>query len=411
MARIQYTTIDQYIIPTDVIDNAWRDFFIESQADFQRIIALGKKLPATKNYQAIGLIMRAWTFSLLTDVYGDIPYKDAIQGIDGKLLPKYDSQKDIYLGLITDLKTASDMINAKTVSSTGDIMFAGDMSRWKKFANSLSLKLLNRILSKTDTGIDVKAEMERILKDPAKYPVFTSYNDCAFLTYLGDAPNNNPINQNRKTRDDHRVSLSLTSRLQATNDSRITIYAEKPEAGGDYLGIPNGLNVTEANALGLAKTSRLGKFFTQATAPAVLMSYAELLFIKAEAAYKGVSVAGDAGKLYLDGINASYAQYKIAPSDDFLKAVAYKGGADGYKQIMEQKWISLFGEGIEAWTEQRRTGIPDLKAPLVNTNDNVLPTRLPYPSTEETLNGPNMKDALSKQGGVNDKKLKLWWAK
>ncbi len=406
IARIQYTDIDQYNIQTNVIDDAWRDLYIEGQADFQRIIALGKTAN-NENYQAIGLILRSWTFSILTDVWGPIPYKDAIQGTEGKLLTTYDAQKDVYVGLIADLKTASDLINTKTVNGTADILFAGNMSRWKKFSNSLSLKLLVKMLGKTDTGIDVKSEIERILKDPVKYPVFTAYEDAAVMTFLTDAPNNNPINQNRKSRDDFRISATLLTRLQATNDGRLAIYALKPEAGGDYKAVPNGLDVTEANALGLSKTSKIGTFFVQPTSPAVIMSYAELLFLKAEAAYKGVTLAGDAAKLYEDGIKASFAQYKLTPTADFLKAVSYKTGTEGFKQIMEQKWIALFGQGIEAWTEQRRTGIPAISAPKINFNDNVIPTRLPYPSSEENLNGTNMAAAL--KGAKNDKKMKMWW--
>ena len=104
------------------------------------------------------------------------------------------------------MKTASDLINTKAVNATADILFAGNMSRWKKFANSLSLKLLTKMLGKNDTGIDVKTEIERILKDPVKYPVFTSYDDSAVMAFLTDFPNNNPINHNRKSRDD---SLTL----------------------------------------------------------------------------------------------------------------------------------------------------------------------------------------------------------
>jgi Starch-binding associating with outer membrane len=406
IARIQYTDIDQYNIQTNVIDDAWRDLYIVGLADFQRVIGLGK-IANNENYQAMGLIMRSFAFSILTDTYGDIPYKDAVQGTEGKLLTKYDSQKDVYVGLVADLKTASDLINTKAVNPTADILFAGNMSRWKKFANSLSLKLLVKMLGKTDTGIDVKAEIERILKDPVKYPVFTSYDDSAFMTFLNDAPNNNPINQNRKSRDDFRVSTSLLTRLQATGDGRLPIFVLKPDAGGDYKGVPNGLDVTEANALGLTRTSKIGTFFVQATAPAVIMSYSELLFLKAEAAYKGVAIAGDAAKLYDDAVKASFAQYKITPSADFLKNIAYKGGTEGFKQIMEQKWIALFGQGIEAWTEVRRTGIPVLSAPKINFNDNVIPTRLPYPSSEENLNGTNMSAAL--KGAKNDKKMKMWW--
>jgi len=409
-ARIQYTDVDRYIVSQDIIDNSWRDLYIESLADFQRIYSLGQE-SGNSNYTAIALIMRSWVFSLLTDTYGDIPYSQALQGLDKQLSPAYDAQKDIYAGMIAELKAANDMIVVGGSAVSGDILLNGQMDKWKKFANSLSLRLLNRMLDKSDAPIDVKAEMERISSDPAKYPVFTSNDDIVALKYLAAQPNNNPINQNRITRDDHRVSATLVDKLASLQDARLGVYANKPEAGGDYKGVPNGLLVSEANALGLARTSKVGTYFTSATAPGVIMSYAELLFIKAEAAYKGVGAAGDPAVNYTEGIKESFKQYGLTVDDAYLATTAYKGGAEGYTQIMEQKWIALYGQGIEAWTEQRRTGIPHLQAPVASTNNGLIPTRLPYPSSEESLNFSNFKEALDRQGGVNDKTMKLWWAK
>ncbi len=405
-ARIQYTDVDRYIISQDIIDNSWRDFYIESLADFQRIYALSEESD-NANYTAVALIMRSWVFSLLTDVYGDIPYTGALQGLSNELSPAYDAQQDVYAGMIADLKAASDMIDETEIS--GDILFDNQMAKWKMFANSLSLRLLNRMLEKPNASIDAQAEMERILNSPAQYPVFTSNDDMAALQYLPAQPNNNPINQNRITRDDHRVSATLVDKLKSLNDARLTIYANLPEDGDEYVGVPNGLQASEANALGLSKTSKVGSYFTAATAPAMLMSYAELLFIKAEAAYKGVAAAGDAAQNYTNGIKASFQQYGLVADDAYLALTAYQGGAAGYQQIMEQKWIALFGEGIEAWTEQRRTGIPALQTPEAGTNDGIIPTRLPYPSSEESLNYDHFEEALNRQGGENNMKLKLWW--
>lgn len=411
-ARIQYTDVDQYTITNDIISNSWRDFYIESLADYQRIYKIGGETGNT-NYQAVAVILRSWVFSLLTDIYGDIPYKDAIQGLEGTLQPKYDAQKDVYAGLIAELKGASDLIDATDKNKTigGDILFAGDLTKWKKFANSLSLRLLNRMLNKADAPIDVKAEINRILSDPAKYPVLASNADNVQLNYLAAVPNNNPINENRKTRDDHRVSATLVNKMLALSDARLAVYADRPADGGEFKGVPNGLSASDANALGLSKTSKVGAFFTSATAPGVLMSYAELLFIKAEFAYNGIASAGTTATLYSSAITASHDQYKLTVAPAYLTANALKSFAEGYKQIMEQKWIALYGQGIEAWTEYRRTGIPTLMAPALNTNNGVIPTRLPYPGSEESLNFNNFDSSLKRQGGANDKKLKLWFAK
>ncbi len=411
-ARIQYTDIDQYLVSSDVYSGAWQTFHIEALADYQRIYKLGVETK-NPNYQAVALIMRSWVFSLITDIYGDIPYSQSIQGLEGVLQPKYDTQKEVYAGIIKELKTANDLIDAtdKTKAIAGDILFANDLTKWKKFANSLSLRLLNRMLDKSDAGIDVKAEINRILSDPTKYPVISSVSENIQLNYIDATNNNNPINQNRKTRDDHRVSATLVNKLAEMKDARLAVYADKPADGGDYKGVPNGLSNADANALGLSKTSKVGAYFVAATAPGVIMSYAELLFIKAELAYKGITAAGTAATNYTAAITASHSQYKLTVSPDYLAANALKTGSDGYTQIMEQKWIALFGQGVEAWTEFRRTGIPALKPAVINVNGGVIPTRLPYPGSEESLNYENFSAALKKQGGTNDMKLKLWFAK
>lgn len=411
-ARIQYTDIDQYTVSSDVYTAGWQGFYIESLADYQRIYKIGVETN-NPNYQAVAVILRSWVFSILTDTYGDIPYKDALQGLEGTLLPKYNAQKEVYAGLIAELKTAGESINAadKTNPIAGDILFNGDLAKWKKFANSLSLRLLSRMIDKADSPIDVKSEIGRILGDPAKYPVLASVAENIQLNYLDATNNQNPVNVNRKTRDDHRVSATLVNKLLELNDARLPIYANKSTLNPAYVGVPNGLSSSEAGKLGLESTSRVGSFFVGPTAPGVIMSYAELLFLKAEFAYKGVASAGTAAANYAAAITASHAQYKLETPAAYLSTNALKDGVDGYTQIMEQKWIALYGQGLEAWTEFRRTGIPALKAPLLNTNQNVIPTRMPYPSSEEALNFDNFDAALKSMGGKNDMKLKLWFAK
>jgi hypothetical protein len=411
-ARIQYTDIDQYTVSADVYTAGWQGLYIESLADYQRIYKIGVETNNV-NYQAVAIILRSWAFSLLTDIYGDIPYKDALQGLEGNLLPKYDKQKDVYTGLITELKAAGESINAtdKSIAISGDILFNNDLTKWKKFANTLSLRILSRMIDKADAPIDVKAEITRILSDPAKYPVIGAVSETVQLNYLDVTNNQNPVNVNRKTRDDHRVSATLVNKLKALNDTRLPIYANLSTLTPAYVGVPNGLSSSEAGKLGLEATSRVGAYFIAPNAPAVIISYAELLFLKAEFAYKGIAAAGEAAKNYTDAITASHAQYKLAVAPEYLTANALKAGTNGFTQIMEQKWIALYGQGLEAWTEFRRTGIPALQPPLLNTNQNVIPTRMPYPGSEESLNLENFTAALSAQGGKNDMKLKLWFAK
>lgn len=411
-ARIQYTETDRYAVPPVIIDNSWRDFYTESLADLDEVERLAEEM-GHPNYSAVAKILKSWVFSLLTDVYGDVPYSDALKGGEGVLSPSYDNQKDIYAGIINTLQVANDEITSSGFTVGGDILFSGNMNKWRKFANSLSLRLLNRIYGKSDAPIDVAAHINRILSNPGQYPVMESNADIAQLAYLSARPNTNPISVNRISRDDHRVSATLVDYLKASNDVRLTVYANLPEDGGDYKGVPNGLLAGDAYALGLSKTSKVGSYFTATTAPAVLLSFSELLFIKAELALRGISSAGDASTHYTQAIKASHEQYALEASPSFLAPLTLSNVNDqALVQILEQKWVALFGQGIEAWTEQRRTGIPALTAPKDNVNNGIIPTRLPYPLSEEALNETNFRASLNAQEATNnDMRFELWWAK
>ena len=200
----------------------------------------------------------------------------------------------------------------------GDILFGNDIVMWKKFANSLRIRLLMR-MSDRDEAL-ATTEISKMVADPASYPVMESNEDNIALQYLGSAPNNNPINENRKTRDDHRVSKNLIDMLYAevaSPDYRVSLYANRATGTGEYVGIPNGLSSANAAAFegnGLANTSKIGDFYSKATSPGMLMSYPELQFLFAEAAHRGIIPGGDAEAeiYYNEGIRASYYQNEEA---------------------------------------------------------------------------------------------------
>lgn len=409
-SRIQYTDVDRYVVTNDILASGWTTMYNEPIANFERVITIASE-SGNKNYTAVATIMNAWIYQLLTDMYGDLPYKEGGKGLEGILQPKYDSQKDIYAGILADLKNANDMIELSGSAISGDILFSGNMLKWKKFANSLSLRILVRMIDKGDASVNVASEVQRILSNPTAYPVLTSNTDNVQLNYLTGTPNNNPVENNRRTRDDHRISSTIVEKLKALDDPRLAVFADKAAETGLYTGVPNGLTNSEANSLGLTRTSKVGAYFTSATAPGVIMSYAELLFIKAEMAHKGIAAAGNASTNYEAAITASMAQYGLSVPAGYLTSQALTSGDAAFTKIMEQKWIALFGQGLEAWTEIRRTGIPALTPPALNVNSNIYPTRLAYPGTEESLNRTNFNSALSSQGGQNDMKMKLWFAK
>lgn len=401
---------DNYEVSVGFYNNNWKAFFVESQVNYARILTLagsgGKYENA--NYEGVALVMRSWIFSLLTDVYGPIPYTDALKGTasEPNYVPTYDSMEKVYAGLLNDLKTANDKLSVSGPAISGDILYGGNILKWKKFANSLRLRLANRQAAKK--SVESRAIMAEILGNPTKFPVFTANSDNASLANSAVLPSNNEWNQVmiQDGRTDWNISSTLADKLNALGDTRITVYAN-PNKDGKYLGHPNGLPDAVATTY-LGISSVLGNYFTAAAAPSVIMTFGELNLILAEAAVDGDITVGTAASYFEKGITASFEQYGLKVPDGYLTRV----GAPTKEKVLEQKWIALFGQAIEAWTEYRRTGLPVLPAKdprAVFANDGVLPTRLKYPNSEYSLNEAKLKEGITLLGGTDDMKTKLWW--
>lgn len=401
---------DNYEVSVGFYTNNWKGFFNDAQVNYQRIIALagpGGQFENT-NYEGIALVMRSWVFSTLTDVYGPIPYSEALKGTAEAPIyaPTYDSMESIYAGLLNDLKTANEKLVVGGPGVSGDILYGGDVLKWKKFANSLRLRLANRQAVKKSA--ESKAIMAEILGDATKYPIFTSNADNASLNNTAVLPSNNEWNQVmiQDGRTDWNISKTLADKLNELGDTRITVFAQTNKAG-KYEGHANGLPDAVATTY-LATSSVLGSYFTQTTAPSFVMTFAELNLILAEAAVDG-DISGSAQTYFEKGITASFNQYNLTVPTDYLTKV----GTATKAKVMEQKWIALFGEAIESWTEYRRTGLPVLPAKdsrSVFSNDGVLPTRLKYPTTEYSLNKASLDKGVTLLGGADNMKTKLWWA-
>ena len=439
MAKVQYTDEDRYIYRTGVINTTWNSFYYASGMDAVTLYQVAKAR-SHDNYKGIAMTMIVYNTSVLTDMFGDIPYTEAWRAgvADGGILsPKYDTQESIYRDIVKKLDTANMLITVDGSAIAGDIMFNNDLLKWKKFTNSMRMRLLMRMSSKD--AAYVTAELTKMVGDPAKYPVFESNADNAQLVYLGSAPNNNPINENRKTRDDHRVSKTLIDVMWVNNpnvDYRVTVYANKPSAGGFWEGMPNALTSAKALAYldnGLTKTSKIGDYFTAATCPGVLMSYAELQFILSEGVYKGlITGAPKTAKQYYEaGIYGSYYQYspdiltkskaagigvKTNWTVDSLAAnYIAKGGAawdaaKAMEKIGTEKWLAMFEQGLQSSFETRRIGFPVLVAGEDNENGGKIPVRFPYPTDEYAKNPTNVAAAVTAQG-KDDLNTKVWWNK
>ena len=395
-AKIQYTDPDRYIFSNSSFTSLWNTVYSQSIADLNAIIQLPEE-KANSNYKNVAVILRSWVFQLLTDAYGNIPYKQAAN-IAEYITPEYDAQEDVYKGLLAELKTAVAALDENDKAISGDVIYDGNIADWKKFGNSLRLRIAFRIADRDPET--ARQEISDVLADAGG--VIADNSETAQLVYA-DAPQQNPASAWFDTRDDYRISKTIVDKLYALNDPRLPIYASKPTDASvtDYVGVPNGLTTTDASNLGFAKTSKPGAYFLAPHAPAVIFSNAEVLFYKAEAVARGI-ITGDAAALYNQAITASLNQYGITDAgiiQNYLSQPQVQYNAANYKKsIGEQKWIALFGDGLEAFAEWRRLDYPQLAPGPAAVLEGKTPVRFIYPGTEQSLNGENYKKAVDAQG-------------
>lgn len=401
---------DNYNVQPSVNIKNWEVFYTDGLINFHKISTISAPEGDVPNvtYEGIGIGMKAWIFSILTDVWGAIPFEQALAGTSETPVysPSYSTQEEVYAGAIEQLKIANEKIDGRIRSIPGDILFNGHALMWKKFFNSTRMKLLNRQAHKVPASA---AEMQAMLADPATYPMIEGNDDNAQLIY-GSYPTQNPWHDVlvQQGRTDWNISSTLVNKMKSLGDSRLDIYASPGNlADGEMLGHPNGLPGNIATEyLGYSAVVNEA-VFAQVNSPAVLMTYAELLLVKAEAAFDG-DITGDAQALFEAGVTASFDQYGLAVPADYIANL----GPVSKENIMTQKWIALYGQGIEAWTELRRTGYPAMPAHdprALFLNNGVLPTRLVYPSTEYSLNLEKVTDGAALNGGPDDMKTALWW--
>ncbi|GAA4320864.1 SusD/RagB family nutrient-binding outer membrane lipoprotein [Compostibacter hankyongensis] len=395
-AAIQYTDQDRYIFSNSDFQDLWTDLYSGSIVNLDKIIDLAGA-EDNPNYKGVALILRAWMYCLLTDAYGNIPYSESIQ-IDENITPGYDTQQKVYEGLLSDLKTAQDSLDADGKPVEGDIIYGGDIARWKKLDNSLRLRIALRI---ADREPEKAAAVIKSMAD-AGGNYIGSNSESAELKYQNTPPNDNPLAELFLTRDDYRISKTIVDRLFQLNDPRLPVYAAPTQdpTPQTYVGIPNGLLVGQASELGFTKTSRPGAAFLDETAPAVIMSYAEVLFDRAEAAARGFT-AENAADLYKAAVTASLQQHNIDQGaiDKYLSQPALQYDPGNFKKsIGVQKWIALFGQGLEAFAEWRRLDYPQLKPAVAGVLNGKMPLRFIYPGTEQSLNKEGYRQAVADQG-------------
>jgi hypothetical protein len=404
-AATTYQDEPRYNITTRNIPlNYWTPLYTEVLKDLsesKKIITADASISAgvKNNRLALTEITSVYTWAILVNTWGDIPYSQAIGSVNQ---PKYDKAADIYADLFKRLDAAiAQLTPAESNFGSSDLLYNDDTAKWLKFAHSLKLKLAITIA-------DVDATAAQAAITSSATAAFTSNDDNAVFAYLGQTPNNNPIsnalNPIYTSRQDYVAGKTIIDQMNAVNDPRRPAYFT--DVNGVYVGGNAGSNNAYAT---------LSHVATDIIAPnfeALLMDYAEVEFILAEASARW-GIAGTASDHYAKAVSASITYWggTQAAATAYLAnpAVAYATAAGDFKQkIGMQKYLALYNRGGDAWTEWRRLDYPVLTP--ANGALSVIPLRLTYPTSERTLNKVNVESAAASIGG-DAVSTKLFWDK
>ena len=382
--------------------------------DNEIILSQSRANPSFVVYEGPALILKAYMTAALTDIYGDVPYSEALQGKStGNVTPKYDKQQDIYLapgGIMDNLDKGIAALQSYTGAQplNGDILFNKNLAAWVTFANSLKIKYLMRISYK----VDVAAQLQAIY-DSGNYMKTNAQN--AKFDFTDGAPNNFRL-ATLRVGDFNLFIMSLTIEeiLKGLNDPRIGVFFRP--IGNDptktmYKGLLNGPNASETS-ITVADYSLTGTIFREKTSAidANFMTAWETQLFLAEAAERGL-ITANAQTLYESGVQLAFQYWQTAMPTDYLTTgpAAYGiNGANKIEQIVTQKWLANIINGYEGWIEHRRTGFPALKTISASLNNNLIPVRMPYPIDEDALNNVNFSEAAAATNN-NSINVGVWW--
>ena len=406
-------------------------------------VALSGVQSSNPDYWAIFLIVEVEAIDRITDKFGPVPYSKVGTSL---ISVPYDSQQDIYKQMFAQLDTATANLQAFISANPGstplasyDALFGGDYTKWLKLANSLRLRLAMHLTKIDATTAQTQAEKALgasggLMSTPA--------DDAAILA---NQANGNDYYQITYNYGDNSMNASIGSYMNGYNDPRLPVYFSPDTNAGhttEYTGLRIGSSIPPKPYY-----SGFSKYNTSTTftisAPELIMTAAEVWFLKAEAALRGWSGAGDAQTDYETGITTSMQQNGVSSSAgayvadntstpaayvDYLNSannspalsavtIAWNPGATNeqkLEKISTQKWLAMFPEGQEAWTEFRRTGYPALFPVVVNSSGGTIDTkiqvrRLAYPQSEATLNPDAEKAGIQLLGGPDNGGTRLWW--
>ncbi len=451
----------------DNASKSWSSFYsiLRNNEEFYKKAVEGE----FEFHQGVALILKAYTFGLITDLWGDAPFSEALRAEEGSefFKPVFDSQKDIYVGILGYLDEANLLLSKSNDSydnivPSQDVLYGGDVSKWRKFANSLALRYYMRLSAKEPAMAE--AGIRKIASDPAMYPVITQASDDATVDYIGlsssDSWPTNMVFSEDPSGAYMRIKLcaTLVDAMQNLNDPRLGVWASKIETplelvsgtdvdqivGGirqisqdivdkyelawsvgvdydpEFVGIPTSvfaasqynLNPNLDQGVFNPHASQLNKMYKESSGSLLLMrimSAAEVHLILSEAALYGWG-SGSAEDHYNAGIQQSFNAWGVGGEFG-----SYSAPYNGLESIIQQKWIASWSAAAESWFDYRRTGLPDLQTGE-SAKRAALPLRFYYHDSDEiSKNKVNANAAITKleptQYKGNDDSNNSAWSK
>lgn len=382
---------------------------------------MDKWADTNESYRGLAKLFRALYFYDMTMRFGDIPYTEAVKLSDGTALPAYDTQKDIFLGILNELDEANTLLTASTGLISGDFIYQGNVMNWRKFVNSFKIRVLLSLSKKeSDANLDVKSRFAQIMQDPQKYPIFGTNSDNAQRATNLVAPSAYYSNSALIYMG---IEQEFAEALKVRKDPRLKFYAEitskaatlgKTKADFDaYAGLPGGapneLNTTKFNEVSIPNRNYTNVVNYE---PVLYLGFYEVNFLIAEAIQRGWW-SGNAKDYYEKGIRASMQYWNIPEAEivTYLNQplVAFNT-SNALEQILMQKYYASHqNSGWEAYYTLRRTGIPKVDLNGAGMIEKRMAIRWRYPQNEYLLNKENVEKAVARQYPAGDDIYGTMW--
>lgn len=353
----------------------------------------------------IAQLLQAETFSVATDMFGDIPFSQALNG-PLNITPKYDKQQDVYESLLAliDKGIANVKSNAGVNPGNADVIFAGNRTKWEKFGNSLKLRILNHL-----SKIDPSRALNFLNTNPS---LILANADNAKYVFSKTPTGANPIFQfdELSGRKDQAVASTFVNKLKALSDPRVPLYFKGVVNGalaGQIIGNTPGSDDDDS---GETKFSRIGSAYGSTDSPVYLMTAAEVNFIKAEI-YLRAGNNADAKTAYEEAIKQDFSSLGLSSASAAYIAKPEVAFDNTLARLIEQKWITMYQAPYESFVDWRRTGFPVLTESTQNLTNNIIPRRLPYCQKEINVNGASLSAGPGIPKPLVDLKNRVWWDK